>query len=61
MILVVELEKRQIEQYHGHQFMHEEVYEFLIEIKKLLNLLGCFLSWHWANTSNELFMRKANE
>ena len=44
MILVVELEKRQIEQYHGHQFMHEEGYEFLIEIKKLLNLLGCFLS-----------------
>ena len=43
MILVVELEKRQIEQYHGHQFMHEEVNEFLIEIKKLLNLLGCFL------------------
>ena len=61
MILVVELKKRQIEQYHGHQFMHEEVFEFLIEIMKLLNLLGCFLCWHWASTSNELFMRKANE
>ena len=46
MILVVELEKRQIEQYHGLQFMHEEVYEFLIEIKKLLDLLGCFLCCH---------------
>lgn len=41
--------------------MYEEVYEFLIEIKKLLNLLGCFFFWYWVNISNELFMRKVNE